>query len=53
MNFTTKGLKDDKTLKAFFPEGYYEPSQTSNKEHLAKTSYMCNWVLNTPLYFEM
>ena len=48
-----KGLKDGKILKAFFPEEYSEPSQTSNKEHFAKTSHMFKWVLNMALYFEM
>ena len=29
-------INDDKTLKTSFPEGYSEPSQTSNKKLFAK-----------------
>ena len=32
---------------------YSEPSQISNKELFVKTSSIFNWVLNTPVYFDM
>ena len=47
-----KGLPNVKTLKAFFPEVYVEPSQTSKTELFAKVVSMFNWVLNTLLYLE-
>ena len=31
-----KGQRNNKTLKSFFPEGYYVPSKTSNKEFFEK-----------------
>lgn len=48
-----KGLQNVKTLKVFFPEVYFEPSQTSKKELFAKALSMFNWVLNSLLYLEM
>ena len=37
-----KGLPNVKTLKAFFPEVYVEPSQTSKKEFFAKALSIFN-----------